>query len=364
MSWLQKYAEVAAATDLLTGRPNHPELLATGLMGEAGSILTELKKEQREREAYPAYRHRMNEEIGDFLWYFVRLISTIDKSNFAAYESELSKPSIQHGVDSIAISLKFAGAVGTVLASIDQGQPKLHGLLLEVWRLLCALAQATNTDLEAAADGNIKKIHSRWPEKRVYNELFDGDYPEEEQLPRHLDIEFREIPGTAKKTTLLRCNNLNFGDRLTDNIREGDGYRFHDIFHFSYAVHLGWSPVTRSLLRVKRKSKPEIDEGEDGARAGIIEEAVSAIIFSRAKQLKFFEGINHVDYDLLKMVREYVEGFEVGRLPLWQWETAILDGFRLFRLLRANAGGRIQLDLQAHELRYSAPERAVPVNAN
>ena len=64
----------------------------------------------------------------------------------------------------------------------------------------------------------------------------------------------------------LRCNGLNFGDRLTDNIVDPDGYRYHDIFHFAYAVHLGWSPVIRSLLRAKRKSVPATDENEDGGR--------------------------------------------------------------------------------------------------
>src|SRR2546427_394814 len=73
MSWLTDYAEVAKRTDRFTDNAEHIALLAAGLMGEAGSVLTELKKEERERDAYPAYRHRMLEEIGDFLWYFVRL---------------------------------------------------------------------------------------------------------------------------------------------------------------------------------------------------------------------------------------------------------------------------------------------------
>ena len=42
---------------------------------------------------------------------------------------------------------------------------------------------------------------------------------------------------------------------------------FHDVFHLAYAAVLGWSPTTRALLKIKRKSRPEIDENEDGARA-------------------------------------------------------------------------------------------------
>ena len=66
---------------------------------------------------------------------------------------------------------------------------------------------------------------------------------------------------------ILRCNGVNFGDRLTDNIEDPDWYRYHDIFHFAYMVHLAWSPVIRALLHCKRKSQPKIDEAQDGARA-------------------------------------------------------------------------------------------------
>ena len=63
--WLTEFATSAERTDRFLGNDDHPALLAAGLMGEAGSILSELKKEKREREAYPAYRRKMEEEIGD-----------------------------------------------------------------------------------------------------------------------------------------------------------------------------------------------------------------------------------------------------------------------------------------------------------
>ncbi len=72
----------------------------------------------------------------------------------------------------------------------------------------------------------------------------------------------------------------------------------------------------------KRKSDPRVDENQDGARARIIEEAVSAIVFSRAKETRFYDGIDQVDYDLLKTITEFVRGFEVQAVPLWQWEAA------------------------------------------
>jgi len=69
------------------------------------------------------------------------------------------------------------------------------------------------------------------------------------------------------------------GDELTDNAYKDDGYRFHDVFHSAYVAILGWSPVIRKLLKRKRKRKPRVDEVEDGGRAGVIDEAISAIVF-------------------------------------------------------------------------------------
>ena len=41
-----------------------------GLFGEIGSLLSALKKKQRDREAYTGYRESVIEEFGDVLWYF------------------------------------------------------------------------------------------------------------------------------------------------------------------------------------------------------------------------------------------------------------------------------------------------------
>src|SRR3954453_22913218 len=41
-----------------------------GLFGETGSLLSALKKKQRDRAAYVGYRESVVEEFGDVLWYF------------------------------------------------------------------------------------------------------------------------------------------------------------------------------------------------------------------------------------------------------------------------------------------------------
>lgn len=359
MTWLIRFAEAASATDQFESREDHLRLLASGLLGEVGSVVTELKKRARERDAYPAYRRRIVEEVGDLLWYLVRVTSLVDRTLLSTLQTSRS-PSPTVGSASTASSwhLGLGGAVGRLVEAIgtESGEKvsDVSRLLAEVWYLLRRVAEAVGVDLEECAALNAAKIDSRWPQRREYRELFDASFPEDEQLPRILKVEFREREYGGRPVVRLRCNNLNFGDRLTDNIEDLDGYRFHDVFHFSHVVHLGWSPVVRALLRCKRKSDPATDESQDGARAVILEEAVAAVVFARAKELAFFDGLQQVDYNLLKSIREIVQGYEVDTIPVWQWETAILAGFQVFRQLRTNRGGCVHLNLSKRELFYAA----------
>ena len=357
MSWLIDYCDGAERTDRLTAHRNHVALLATGLFGETGSVLAELKKTQRETGAYPSYRNRLMEEIGDLLWYFARLVTLLAPSE-APKLDKLTQDSVRPRRDEDAMSDAFTlgGAAGALLTTLQQNTDNVAvSQLGTIWRALLRLSSAMHIDLHEAARRNLEKTQSRWPPAREFSPLFDDDFEDEEQLPRALDVEFRQIDRGGKLVVLLRCNGLNLGDRLTDNIDEPDFYRFHDIFHLAHAVYVGWSPILRVLLNCKRKSNPRVDENEDGARARIIEEAVSATVFSRAKETRFYDGIDHVDYDLLKTISEFVRGFEVEAVPLWQWEEAILNGYRVFRALRDNGGGTVTVDLVNRDLCYVAP---------
>ena len=149
-----------------------------------------------------------------------------------------------------------------------------------------------------------------------------------------------------------QCNGVNIGDRLTDNALEPDDYRFHDVFHYAYCAVLTWSPVARALLRLKRKSDPQIDEAEDGARAILIEEGIASWIFGQAKRLDFFEDMKAGDlsFDILKTVRQFVSGYEPAQCPLWLWEEAILQGFDAFRFLRRKRRARLRIDMASRRL--------------
>jgi hypothetical protein len=190
--------------------------------------------------------------------------------------------------------------------------------------------------------------------QRVWQPLADEGFDPLEQLPRRIEMTFLERSSGGKQYVIQQCNGINIGDRLTDNRLESDDYRFHDVFHLSFAAILGWSPVLRALFKVKRKSQPAIDENEDGARAIQIEEGISTWIFNHGARHGFFRDAATIDYSLLKAVHELVRGYEVQDRPLWQWELAILEGFRVFRQMRANRGGTVVANLHEHRIDFVA----------
>ncbi|MBX8493289.1 hypothetical protein K5D67_00075 [Pseudomonas cichorii] len=211
--------------------------------------------------------------------------------------------------------------------------------------------------LEDVARYNLEKTRSRWPgEIREFTPLFDpeDDFPSHERLPRTLKMDFVELPGRNGPSVVQQLNGVFIGDRLTDNSNEPDDYRFHDVFHLAYIAYLGWSPVLRGLLKLKRKSDPAIDENEDGARAMIIEEGIATWIFNHAKRRKFYKEIKEgeLEYGLLKQIHSMVEGYEVYECPLWQWELAILKGFEVFRELRSMRSGSVVVDMINRQLTF------------
>ncbi len=135
------------------------------------------------------------------------------------------------------------------------------------------------------------------------------------------------------------------GDHLTDNAYAMDGYRFHDTFHYAFAAVLGWSPITRWLLDRKRKSRPEVDDVEDGARAKAAEEAVSLFVFSHAKEYNWLQGKASVSSEMLRSIKWMASGLEVAKCSTGEWEDAIVQGFAAWRVIERNHGGVLILDL-------------------
>ena len=118
-----------------------------------------------------------------------------------------------------------------------------------------------------------------------------------------------------------------------------DDYRFHDAIHLGFMAVLGWSPVMRSLLRIKRKSSPEADECEDGARAIFAEEGLAAVLSRLAPGRTGFLNRASIDGDVIEIARAATTGLEAEALPGWQWQVAICQGFRAMCLLGETTAG-------------------------
>ena len=212
------------------------------LLGLA-SVLAELKKTVRERGAYPSYRNRLMEELGDLLWYLTRLVTVLAPPHVEKLE-ELTERSGRgdNNADKALVGDAFTlgGAAGALLGTLQQNTGNVVASQLgTIWCALHRVAAEARVDLREAAAKNLEKTQSRWPPKRDFVPLFDERFDETEQIPRRLDVEFRQIRRGGKQAVLLRCSGLNIGDRLTDNIDHPDFYRFHDVFHLAHAVYLG-----------------------------------------------------------------------------------------------------------------------------
>ena len=118
----------------------------------------------------------------------------------------------------------------------------------------------------------------------------------------------------------------------------------------SFAAVLGWSPLTRKLLGVKRKSDRKVDEVEDGGRAIATEEGVSAMIFAYAKDYNWLDGKSSVSSELLAAIRKVTETFEVGCCTEGEWEQAIIQGFAVWREIKKRGSGTLIVNLDERSI--------------
>lgn len=344
---LQEYVDAIRPTDRLPQDDLRPVMM--GLFGEVGSIMAPAKKLHREKAAYVGYLAAVEEEFGDTLWYLAALARRTgnrlpDIFSRVAETTEDSTPTIDRsepdlGIGELDNALFDLGTAAAALLSLRDDRAK-------TLELLCAFAQkylnaltVSKISISRVVVQNVAKTRGRFLEPDpVSLPIFDQIFDEEERLPTHFEI---KIVQRKSGQSWLQWNGVFIGDPLTDNILDPDGYRFHDVFHFAHAAVLGWSPTFRSLIRHKRKSDRVVDEAQDGGRAIVVEEGLTAWLFTRAKELNFFEDQKSVSFDLLKIVRQFVQGYEVETCPLKLWENAILQGYDVFRQVRANQGGTV-----------------------
>lgn len=370
---LSEYENAVTPTDGFPNSEVTPILL--GLFGEVGSVMSTSKKLHREKGAFEAgYMRDVEEELGDTFWYVAALCrrlklsltdlfsEVLDSGPFTVHvaaNSDSHRPVAQvisasdlAPLDSILLKL---GEHSARLLSVELDAKKAKPLLLDFIRVYIEALQASGVSFSRVLSSNIDKVRGRFLKPCLENlPNFDETFPAEEQLPRTFKIEITQRPNGR---SYLRWNRVFIGDPLSDNIADPDGYRFHDVFHFANAAILHWSPTFRALIKHKRKSDPKVDEAQDSGRAIVVDEGVSAYIFSHAKTLNFFEGQTSVSFDLLKAVQNFVRGYEVEKCPLSLWENAILHGYDVFRQTRKNNGGIIVGNRDARTIQYKPLER-------
>ena len=362
------YARQVEATDKMK-RDIRPVLF--GLFGEVGGIMAAAKKHHREGAIFVGYRRAVVDEFGDTLWYLAALCRRLSISLEELFSKAVAKDDY---VSFIAASDVSFGAVAQIIApkevanlddaleglgsaaavllrtaeGTEASEEQLVGFIDKYIRAL----QVSGVAFGEVMRNNLRKTTGRFLQADI-NALptFNYDFEPEEQLPDHFEI---EITQRKSGQSYLRWNGVFIGDPLTDNILDPDGYRFHDVFHFAHAAILHWSPVMRALIKQKRKSDKKTDESQDGGRAIVVEEGLTAWIFSRAKELAFFENKDSLSFDMLKTIEDFVRGYEVDQCPLSLWERAILDGYKVFREVRRNEGGVVIGDRKARTIEYRA----------
>jgi hypothetical protein len=184
--------------------------------------------------------------------------------------------------------------------------------------------------------------------------FYDNEAPLNQQLPRFGQYEFIDEEGKIK----IVFEGEIFGDPLDDNAYIDDGYRFHDIFHLAYMTKLGWSPVTRVLLKRKRKYDADIDRVEDGARSVFLEEGISVFVFNQNKQtdagISAFSDRRNIPFSTISIIKEITKPLEVSTRDATAWRDAISMGFAMFDKLIAHNGGKVTCDLVAKTMTFEA----------
>ena len=335
-----------------------------GIVGELGTLASVIKKHVRDKDAYINYKENLIEEVGDILWYLLAIARRLD-SPISKWPSK--KSTAKSVEDSIYQLTSLVQNITELCNRIKNGENQDTidiAILLEQSLIeLQYISYTVDENLEEVASKSISKTESLWKgDVNTPARCFDNDemYEEYEKLPRVFVVEFIEIKKKANTNNkqdakdnnelIIRMNDVQLGDRLTDNSWEIDGYRYHDIFHMAGAALLGWSPVFRRMLKKKRKSNKKVDEREDGARAAIIEEAIVSQIYDYGESHDFSDRIISIDIDVIKNICRMVRNYEAKVIQPWEWRHCMLSSYKIFNEIRWGFSGKIQFDAEKRKI--------------
>ena len=403
-----------------------------GVIGEIGSLTSAVKKQLSKTENLEDFNTKeIEEEIGDIIWYSFLYVSIYyedkkhrllgkslsniakeltDGSNrsmkFASHFSEEKLTEFLSAVEDFShqksinfdeyqriafltartdkkVLLDVCLIVLTQLGAelmrrkLPSSERELNDCLVDrhkfnvigeiAWHL-AAIASVMGCSLSSIAKSNLEKVSMRFDHETI-TPLHDEQLAKKGNsnvFPRRFSIVFVTI---GHRRSRMYWNNKPLGDDLTDNYDDDDGYRFHDVLHLANIAYLGWSPVIRALMQLKRKSNnPEdsTDEVQDGARARIVEEAIIKTMhmegvrilkrdgeYDRNKIIPLFTNKDDISFSFLKLVREFAAGLEVEKNKYWEWEAAIIKGFEVYHQLRINNQGTVHVNLEERKISYT-----------
>jgi hypothetical protein len=298
-------------------------------------------------------------KLGDVLWYVAAIARRRKLSLAAIAKQDLprNQPSSfdhymkhtradGHGKDAdTAIRLLLNGliraATDPAVHQPSGNKELLKGLGLVFWHI-AAVARRLKLRFSDIARDNLKRTQTMFGASKNARRFFDDDFDTDEQFPRRISLRFSQSVRNGLATVRMAIKTkekiwLPIGSPLNDNSHIDDDYRFHDVLHLAYVAILGWSPVMRALFGLKRKSSGKHDRVEDGARAILLEEALTGIVYESASDDKFFKERDRLERRLLLTVKRLTRNLEVSVRTYDQWTEAILRGYAVFREITAAA---------------------------
>ena len=365
------YEKYAKKTDFTNDNGRYLGII--GFAGEVGDLASVLKKKPRD-EVNQHHLNHIQEEIGDCLWYCFKIARSMnfDLASLVSLNGDNSLSEIDAGslkkineneliTNLISIAGRLANGENKYSKITSRKEPneKIQSAeivfkkeLKNALFHLTIISQKFETTLIKAASANIEKTYHRYICSKNSLKSYDKSYPSHEQFSPKLKVVFKEVGFGDGKKSLMYINKIKFGSPLSDNSKIHDDYRFHDAFHLAYLAVLGWSPVMRSLLQLKRKSCHQTDMVDDGARAKIIEEGISYIVFKYAEENNLLKNVERIDTHILKLIKTMVAGLEVDDRPLPLWEESIKEGFKIFRALKKHRTGKLIIDMESRSIKF------------
>lgn len=285
-----EYQEKAKATDQ---RPETAEdgliIALLGLVGEAGSLLTEYKKRLRDGEAHRGFQSQVGEELGDLLWYLATIATRSNLSLEEIATKNLEKTRARWLPP------------GERAPLFDEGREPGEQLPREFEY------QYENRDI----DGKQKVVLVAEDGKLVGDPISDNAYDDD-------GYRFHDVLHLAHAVVLGWSPVLR---KLLGRKRKSNDAVDH------------------------------VDEVEDGARAGIAEELVAAAAYEYAARHDFLD-VPHVDWDLLRLIKRITSRLEVNVRTEAEWEEAILLAFKVWRQVREHGGGSVRGNMHERTLEF------------